>query len=123
MSELSTPVNYSLRGHSLEAAQAKEPTRESARMRILQGLRAGPMVTTEIIYAGGTEGLRRLRELRQMGYGIRAERVMNSTQWRYSLLSEPGNPGNARDTGPVGYSFSRRNDRDEASEREGNGDG
>ena len=79
------------------------------------------MVTTEIIYAGGTEGLRRLRELRQMGYGIRAERVMNSTQWRYSLLSEPGKPVNARDTGSVGYSQPRRNDRDEANDLEAHG--
>ncbi len=41
--------------------------------------------TMEILNAGGCEGTRRLRELREDGYDIECEPIRGSNEWRYRL--------------------------------------
>lgn len=58
----------------------------SARDRILQMLEEGNWVTTmDLVQAGGTEGPRRLRELREFGYLIERRSIKDSNQWEYRL--------------------------------------
>lgn len=83
------PRNWSYDGHSLEAAQVAEPNRTSMRARVLRALRERALTTSDLVEIGGTEGTRRLRELRQTGYRIEAYRVPGSSQWAYVLISEP----------------------------------
>jgi hypothetical protein len=90
----SDPRNWSDEGHSFDAAEAVEPTRGSKRQRLLQALRFQPLSTVEITEVAGSEGVRRLRELRQMGYTIVSRRMPGSSQWVYVLLDEPISPGN-----------------------------
>ena len=45
-----------------------------------------PHTTMEIIKAGGASGMRRLRELRELGFNIIGEAIKNSNQWRYHLV-------------------------------------
>lgn len=82
------PRNWSDDGHSFEAASAVESTRVSNRNRLLALLRVQPLSTHEIENVAGSEGTRRLRELRQMGYTIVSRRMTGSTQWVYVLLDE-----------------------------------
>lgn len=42
--------------------------------------------TVEINYAGGTEGTRRLRELRTDGYVIEGRRLPHAYQWEYRMI-------------------------------------
>jgi hypothetical protein len=93
MSIPSQPRNWTYSGHSFEAASAVEPTRGSKRQRLLEALRAQPLSTLEITEVAGSEGVRRLRELRQMGYTIVSRRIAGSSQWVYVLLDEPPNGG------------------------------
>jgi predicted DNA-binding ArsR family transcriptional regulator len=57
----------------------------SRRMRVLELLETGGWFTTiEINAVGGTEGTRRLRELRGMGYNIEKRRT-EGRQFEYKL--------------------------------------
>jgi hypothetical protein len=84
------PRNWSDEGASLEAAKAAEPDRVSNRERVLAALREHPQTTAQLSSSVfGTEGIRRLRELEQIGYEISRRKLPKSTQWEYTLLSEP----------------------------------
>jgi len=90
MSMPTDPRNWSDEGHSLEAAIAAEPDRVSNRYKVLAALRKGPQTTSQLSGIGpGTEGVRRLRELRQMGCEINRRKIPASNQWEYTLVSEP----------------------------------
>ena len=89
MSVPDEPRNWSYSGHSFEAAVISEPNRKSFRAMILRALRERALTTTDLEAVGGSEGTRRLRELRQMGYKIDAHRLIGSTQWVYVLVGEP----------------------------------
>ena len=57
-----------------------------ARERVLSLLKDGGWYTTvEINNMGGTEGTRRLRELRANGYRIEKRKVAGSTMYEYRL--------------------------------------
>lgn len=43
--------------------------------------------TVAINLAAGTEGTRRLRELRERGYLIEGRRIPHASQWEYRLIS------------------------------------
>jgi len=55
----------------------------------------GPALISETV--GGTEGLRRLRELRDRGYRIEKERIPGRDAFRYRMIGRPGdaNPDKA----------------------------
>jgi hypothetical protein len=81
------------------AAKARiQPTRESKRGRCLTLLQqhAGEWVAGHVFTApdvGGSEGLRRLRELRQMGWAVeRKPKPGNVTEWLYRLPDTPLEP-------------------------------
>ena len=74
------PVN------SHRAAALIEPSRESKRGQVLALLRSKTWVSgVELQEVGSSEGLRRVRELRQMGYVIEAEPTGTGTTWKYRL--------------------------------------
>lgn len=65
----------------------REPNAETARARVLEALRSRVLVSTaHLIAVGGTEGPRRLRELRQMGFTITKKRDPDSNQYLYKLV-------------------------------------
>ena len=59
---------------------------EKSKDRVLMLLASNEWVSTwDLVQAGGTEGLRRLRELRNEGYVIEKRRKEDSAQWEYHL--------------------------------------
>jgi hypothetical protein len=57
-----------------------------SRKAVLELLADGYFHTSEeICRVGGTSGLRRLRELREMGYPIHGEPIPGSNMWQYRL--------------------------------------
>jgi len=59
---------------------------EKSKDRVLMLLATKDWVSTwDLVQAGGTEGPRRLRELRNEGYVIEKRRKEDSAQWEYHL--------------------------------------
>lgn len=62
---------------------------ETSRARVLALLRKQKATTNEINAVGGSEGTRRLRELRAMGYRIDSCRLGKRGSRLYWLIEEP----------------------------------
>jgi hypothetical protein len=63
----------------------------SRRAEVLRLLSDGRWHSTYAINAvGGTEGTRRLRELREQGYEIEKRSMPESMQFEYRLVNSPG---------------------------------
>ena len=78
-------VNGETRQKPPQNAMAGHPTRGGRVLAILLDGQWHP--TTEFLgpRIGGSEGMRRLRELRRKGFAIEARRRKDSAQWEYRL--------------------------------------
>ena len=84
------PVNVGARDPwtSHVASERIQPTRGTKRERVLALLRdaEGAWVRGhQITEVGGSEGLRRLRELRQMGWAVERQPALVGSGWWYRL--------------------------------------
>lgn len=59
-------------------------------LAILKSRRWTPGFTLTTPAAGGSEGLRRLRELRAQGYDIKRRKIEGSTAYEYRLVGHKG---------------------------------
>lgn len=70
----------------------RRPSRDTRRGRVLGLLKRGGWHSTmdvNDVDGGGSEGCRRLRELRAMGYVIEKRRKVGSDQFEYRLAHDP----------------------------------
>jgi len=66
----------------------RRPNAKTSRARVLALLERGGWVRTATINdVGGSEGTRRLRELRRDGWTIERRRDPESNQWQYRLVT------------------------------------